>query len=606
MKKIIPIISIISAGVMLTGCSNSPAKLSSNELLDNVNTFQNCVENYTKNESESLSKIALGKYELTVSAPLNATLVNGEILEDKDIENKNLQDTKNKDNSEKNIKAASDITSDSNDSNKKEDKLISNNSISNPEKDTKNITENTRTITPIENKTIEGMSENREIIKQNVQRKLAENNNQNNTNKALDTNLNSNSIDNATPQILNSENTTDDSNEKITDQNQETEKISTLYSLSADIEDSCDEFCELKEDIVDAIIETQNLISKVQSKEIELTAEQRIFLSEQSNQLKSLARRLSNITTELSLNLTDLSSMVNGTDNFDTLSLKYLIVLDNLVNGNELLENGLQSLNMINNLIDTKSDLAPNNRGRILYGFKRNNEEPIIKDYIINEDGNIEENNIDNSTANNEDKIVADMPNEDNQTIDQNKINTNNTTNKSNENNTNDTKNTDTYQNNRHNTNIDTYGNRYRNTDTFFNTALLDNEFMYGRGGYPYGNNAMYNYNGINNNMNNLNNNVDNQTNNTTTESVDNNQITQNTEEKTTINTVKKQRKLTKNIDTYKDENTPTLSAKLKKFKQSVSNFFSKLSLPKKEGQYKNPIYKYSEINNISDIDDIK
>ncbi len=606
MKKIIPIISIISAGVMLTGCSNSPAKLSSNELLDNVNTFQNCVENYTKNESESLSKIALGKYELTVSAPLNATLVNGEILEDKDIENKNLQDTKNKDNSEKNIKAASDITSDSNDSNKKEDKLISNNSISNPEEDTKNITENTRTITPIENKTIEGMSENREIIKQNVQRKLAENNNQNNTNKALDTNLNSNSIDNATPQILNSENTTDDSNEEITDQNQETEKISTLYSLSADIEDSCDEFCELKEDIVDAIIETQNLISKVQSKEIELTAEQRIFLSEQSNQLKSLARRLSNITTELSLNLTDLSSMVNGTDNFDTLSLKYLIVLDNLVNGNELLENGLQSLNMINNLIDTKSDLAPNNRGRILYGFKRNNEEPIIKDYIINEDGNIEENNIDNSTANNEDKIVADMPNEDNQTIDQNKINTNNTNNKSNENNTNDTKNTDTYQNNRHNTNIDTYGNRYRNTDTFFNTALLDNEFMYGRGGYPYGNNAMYNYNGINNNINNLNNNVDNQTNNTTTESVDNNQITQNTEEKTTINTVKKQRKLTKNIDTYKDENTPTLSAKLKKFKQSVSNFFSKLSLPKKEGQYKNPIYKYSEINNISDIDDIK
>ena len=39
----------------------------------------------------------------------------------------------------------------------------------------------------------------------------------------------------------------------------------------------------------------------------------------------------------------------------------------------------------------------------------------------------------------------------------------------------------------------------------------------------------------------------------------------------------KKKFKLQKNIDTYRDANTPTVSAKLTIIKDSISNFFSKL-----------------------------
>lgn len=644
MKKIIPIISIISAGVMLTGCSNAPTKLNPNELLENVSSFQNCVDDYTKNESESLSKIALGKYELAVSAPLNATLVNAEPQKDSN-DNKNLdKDIKKAENNSNNEIAnnVSHLDKDfKNDISNKADasSIITNQKMNNETKNSEIIenkeNKNTKMITPIEktikneekNKTIENLSEDREIRKQNVDNML---NQLNNDNTKLNlSNIVENDSETKNSTINNAVNDTE-----INDENIESEKISTLYSLSNDIEDSCDEFCELKEDIVNAIIETQNLITKVQSKEIELTTEQKIFISEQSEQLKNLARRLSSITTELSLNLSDLTTITGNSDNdLDALSLKYLIVLDNLINGNELLENGLQSLNMINNLFDMSSKLAPNNKGRILYGFKRNNEEPIIKDYLINENGQIVENtNNSENEIEDEDKVNdslndtnSDETNNQNNTTNNNAQLNNTTPQNSNITQLNNTtantetnnqirqnkarkNNVDTYRNNNFNSNIDTYGNNFRNTDTFFNTALLDNEFMYGRGGNPYMNNYMYNNpNGMNyNNMNNYNNlNSENNTkesvnNDNTTQNMDNSDTTRKTDKTT------KKKKLSKNIDTYKDSNTPTLKAKFNKFKNSVSNFFAKFSNPKKEGHYENPIHKYNKITNANDIDEIK
>lgn len=338
----------------------------------------------------------------------------------------------------------------------------------------------------------------------------------------------------------------------------ENEKFSTLYSLTDDMENCCEDFTELKQNLTDAIVETQNLIKKVNSKEIELTNEQKLLIAEQSKQLKDLGRKLSSVTTELSISLSDLGDLLNKGD-FDGLSLKYLIVLDNLINGNEMLENGLHSLNLINSMFNAGAPIPPNNTGRILYGFRKNNEPPIVKDYLIDKNGNITENQ-----EQNENKESENSQTEKNGNI-------------------------DSFQTNKLEANIDTYRNNNSNVDTFFNTALLDNEFMYGNGGGMMGNGLMYGYgnmNGFNQNGNNFNQqNFQNETN----SSVNNNQNTQYNEASQNNQDAKKtkKKKLAKNIDTYKDENTPTLSTRFGKLKKSISGFLNKISRKKE-----NPIYR--------------
>ena len=345
------------------------------------------------------------------------------------------------------------------------------------------------------------------------------------------------------------------------------EKISTLYSLSSDIENSCDDFCKLKEALTSAIIETENLINKVNAKEIELTKEQKMFITEQSYQLKNLGKNLSQVTTELAFQLSDLSNiMATGNSNVDTLNLKYLVVLDNLVNGNEMLQSSLNSINLINQMFNANSTLPSNNQGRILYGFQHNNEEPVIKDYYINENGELV-NNCEN------------CENQENGTSQQNHSQENN-------NETNST--IDTYQNRALSTNIDTYQNTNvpKNIDSFFNTALLNNEFMYGNGAYagfngPYGMNNPYinNYNNYQNNA--TNSAKDN--NNTQDEDIKDNTQETNNERK------KEERRIRfkKNIDTYKDENEPDIKTKLGNIKNSITNFFGKIDL---DSKIKNPV----------------
>ena len=642
MKKIIPILSILSAGIMLTGCANSPVKVNSNDLLNSINNFQTTVDNYTKNGSESLTKIALNKYELLVSSPINARLMNSNDSKNQS-QNKSIIERTNDISNDNKIKeiANENVNNTNNNTNKNQIDIKENNELSatdtnekliienqNNLNHNKDIVQNDITISPIQNdsneksKTLQNMSENREIRKQRIidveSEILDKKDNINLMNVQEENNSNNDSIidtSDLNETDINEDDVTKENSGEDTDN--DSSQISTLYSLSSDIEDSCDEFCELKEEIVDAIIETQNLISKLQLKEIELTAEQKIFLSEQSEQLKNLGRRLSAVTRELSLSLADISTFTQkNVNDIDSLSLKYLIVLDNLINGNELLENGLQSLNMINSLFDINSNIEPNNRGRILYGFRRNKELPIIKDYLIKEDGQIVENNSSNSNEDKEEnKINSDE--ESNSTTQMNSKNPDTLINDNiqNPNNVDDLNtiqnaqttrnsklnNVDTYNNRHFNSNIDTYGNNFKNTDTFFNTALLDNEFLYGRSGYPYANNYMYNnpygmnYYNQNNVLNPNVNNANNQNN--ATDSVNNGNATHNSAQQESEKTNEKFNKLQKNIDTYKDANTPSLKSKFNKFKQSVSNFFAKFSVPKHKGQYENPIYKYNNVD---------
>lgn len=319
-----------------------------------------------------------------------------------------------------------------------------------------------------------------------------------------------------------------DSEEPETNNNE----ISTLYSLSTDIENSCDDFCELKSEISEAITETENLIAKINNKEMELSKEQRLHLSEQAMQLKNLGRQLSNVTTELSLNLSDIYQIINENNAQNSnLSLKYLIVLDNLINGNEMLQSGLNSLNMINYMLNNNAN------GNIYYRHQENNNPPVEKNYTIN-NGEITE--------------------------------TENTT-------------IDTLNSNPE-SNIDTYhSNMPNNIDSFFNTALFDNEFMYGNNGYGYGMNPyIMQYGQYENNKNNQSN------------SVNKTQQTQDIEEtkqETPKETKKKKFKLQKNIDTYRDEKTPDLKTKINNFKESISGFFNKIQ-PTKDIITK-PIYRF-------------
>ena len=348
-------------------------------------------------------------------------------------------------------------------------------------------------------------------------------------------------------------------------EDEELSQISTLYSLSNDIESSCGEFCELKEQISNAIIETQNLIEKVQNNEIELNNEQRLFITEQAQQLKNLGRQLSSITTELSFNLSDLSQLMKtNNQNIDNLSLKYLVVLDNLVNGNEMLESGLSSLNLINQMFNMRSSGAePNNHGRILYGFQHNNNPPVIKDYYIDENGNVVENNIQNENDESQEENVTKNAN------------------------------IDTYKNSNLTTNLDTYNNSNlnHNIDSFFNTALLDNEFMYGNN-YGYGMNGYANpyMNHYQNYEKNTTSNGANQGNNTQNDVDNQNQTNQNNKEK-------KRFKLKKNIDTFKDENEPSIKTKLGNIKNSITNFFSKSKKMDLNDKIDNPIYRYKASN---------
>ena len=320
MKKLLAVLSVVGAATLITGCSDDMKINASNNYVKNINDFKEQVSTYSKINFNENTKVILGKYKLTTS-----------------IDNKEIKEDLKSSNINKN--------------NEIEEKHLLN-------KDEDNQTIN-------ETK----MDLNNPVIKlEDIQ-----NNDLKTQNDDLKENLKENDLKNDELK----------ENENDTENEVSNEKISTLYSITNDIDDCCEDFTTLKQNLSDAIIETQNLINKVNSKEIELSNEQKLLIIEQSKQLKDLARKLSTITTELSISLSDLNTLMLNDGSLDTLSLKYLIVLDNLINGNEMLENGLYSLNLINNMFNTTAPLPPNNTGRILYGFRHNNEEPVMKDYLI-------------------------------------------------------------------------------------------------------------------------------------------------------------------------------------------------------------------------------
>ena len=101
--------------------------------------------------------------------------------------------------------------------------------------------------------------------------------------------------------------------------------------------------------------------------------------------------------TELGFSVSDLGKIINTGGSYDQLAMKYLLVLDNLYNGNDMLENGIYQLNMINQLMNMSAPVPGNNIGRILYGFRQNNNAPVIYDYLIDKEGNLKQNQTNNT-----------------------------------------------------------------------------------------------------------------------------------------------------------------------------------------------------------------
>ncbi len=501
MKKIIPILTLIGASGLIVGISNLKPTEVKNNLDTDISSFVSSVNDYSK-INDNLIKTKFNRYNLNLITPEGATLVNTD-----DVANPTTEQINNLTQNEANL---GEITPEQNKT-----------EISTPEQNSSEL----ELSTPNDNVNKENPTiENNSKIEENL-----------------------------------------DENDKNVINPSENSQISTLYSLSDDIENSCDNFCELKTKLTDAIIETKNLIDKVNSNQLNLTDEQRMFISEQTRQLKSLSKKLSSVTTELAINLSDLNQIFKSANkDVNSLNLKYLVVLDNLVNGNEMLENGLHSLNMINSLYNFNK----NTNGKIIYRYK-DNDKFDQKEYDII-DGKIIKND---ETANSSEQ--NDQNNEDGQTEQNGNI--------------------DSYNQTNLNTNIDTYRNNMErnNIDTFFNTALLDNEFMFGNGANfnPYllnqnrfngfYNNAGYGVNNMNTPQDNVN-------------SDNNLQSERPVEGKK--NDTKNKKKLQKNIDTYKDENTPTLQARFKNITKTISNFFNKLSADKKD-KLKNPIYKMDDEN---------
>ncbi len=386
------------------------------------------------------------------------------------------------------------------------------------------------------------------------------------------------------------ENTSSNEKEK---QTLSVEQLSPLYSLSNDIDNECDAFCELKKQLSSAIVETQNLIDKVNKKEIDLTNEQRMFLTEQSSQLKNLGKRLASVTTELSFSVNDLTTLINSNADTNELAVKYLLILNNLNQGNEMLENSLYSLNMINQLLSLPNSIPGNNYGRILYGFRQNEQPPVIYDYLIDKDGNLTE----NKDAKDANENKTDYSNDNSAQSEENSTTEQNATD-------------DTKKRTWLTPNIDSYGNFRSNIDTFYNTALW-NRYNYGRN-YGYGNfygapngfggynQGMYNnfYNpNYNQNYNpNMLNNYENTNNEgnalNTTNSVKQTQNTQDIQKQS-----KKKFKLKRNIDTYKNDNTPTPKQRFAKVKTSIDGFFAKFKKNNKNN-LNNPTYNFEENNN--------
>ena len=281
----------------------------------------------------------------------------------------------------------------------------------------------------------------------------------------------------------------------------------TISYLDATLEEVSSEYNHLKETLTKAIKDTMDYLDNAKENNT-LTNEQKIYLKEHTNCIKFLAETLEDLSE-------DVLCCIDGVDcneeDIKETTAKYIKTINNLEDRINALQNSLNSLQLMNGISNpyfyATYNYPPNT---IVYGLKygkRNNHDKL----------EIAQDNINHATENDvaDDKILKDEDNNSNNTESNQSSEENSSSNQSNEddtdnqqenqNNSADTENSTQDENNSNlqvgedndyktfnlKSNIDTYAPTRRNIDTFFNTALLDNEYGYG---YGYGNGGMYGY----------------------------------------------------------------------------------------------------------------
>lgn len=260
---------------------------------------------------------------------------------------------------------------------------------------------------------------------------------------------------------------------------QELNNDETLTYLNSTLEQVNSEYEHLRETLTKAIKETMDYLDKAKEND-SLTNEQKIYIKEHANSIKFLAETLENLSE-------DVLCCVDGIecDDCDTeeMTAEYLKIINGLEERINVLQNSLNSLQLINGIanpyFNRPHNCSPNT---IIYGLKYG-KRPSIKadsDLDINQDNVVNEVN----EQDNEDTAVeSNQSGQDGNEMDEQDSIEENAE--------------DNYKTFNLKSNIDTYAPTKRNIDTFFNTALLDDEYgygnMYGYGyGMPYGN-MMYN-----------------------------------------------------------------------------------------------------------------
>ena len=329
----------------------------------------------------------------------------------------------------------------------------------------------------------------------------------------------------------------------------------------------------------------------------------------------------------------------------------YIFAIQNLEQQIQALQSSLINIQSINGYLTYNQD---NYNNDIVYGLRfgktplQPNKEDDCEDCELEDS---ESNNLDESKV--KDEVLDDTKISDNQTnnknIEDNALldedettnngrDTNNSANISPTDKTEEVANDDTSNEDKSNIdtmknfgiqpNIDTYEPTNKNIDTFFNTALIDNDFMYGSGGAPYAgynmpyNRAGYGYynNGYNQPYNNINSNIvaDNEFN------MPSNELNNKGNNSLPTNPNNKKDKRSKNVDTYTETtiepNINTMGqSKLSQFlkdkynqlrdkiKSRKQNTSSDFSLPHKTKDIQEDDIKPNTSNEIDNkLDDIK
>ena len=312
-------------------------------------------------------------------------------------------------------------------------------------------------------------------------------------------------IDLDTTNSTNSDNSlTGNTNDNVTfstsdDDGNETElnKQETINYLNQTFEQANSEYEQLKATLTTAIKDTMDYLESYKNGETTLTNEQKIYIKEHTNSIKFLAETLEDLSEDV---ICAIDCKDCDEDSFEETTSQYLTAINDLEHRIQTLHNTISSLQFINNISNpyfvAGSRFAPNH----IYGFdyssqndnntetQNNNvhnqtNQPIDNNLNIDEDGAVEveddQNTIDEKDENNSDMVADNQNSTDTETD-----NTNTDNNSDN--------NEELANNNQAPTtfglksNIDTYAPTKRNIDTFFNTALQNNEYMYG-GGYGYG-----------------------------------------------------------------------------------------------------------------------